>query len=277
MEVEFAAELGPLEFKIFRLSRADDDGERQDFDYENFARVSSQLIVTTSLSEKSKGGRDSVAAFLATQQPLSNRTFSISNSLWELKFDRDTGFPIKLRDKVKGGWSDLKVNIMAYDPVPKFSGAYGMKFQNSTPEEILAELGKPRIVVTEGSVTSSVRTQYKDFANVTFVLSQAPDLAHAIHIQVTTTVKAPNFGPHGNFDLFFRRACYQKSEENNKSCRKTLDLQICFCSYLVHDSSKEATELAKERSKVSLRSKVRGFYGMFHIFRFETKFEPIHI
>jgi hypothetical protein len=38
----------------------------------------------------------------------------------------------------------------------------------------------------------------------------------------------------------------QKNEEN-KSCRKTLDLQICFRSSLVHDSSKEATELAKEK------------------------------
>jgi hypothetical protein len=53
----------------------------------------------------------------------------------------------------------------------------------------------------------------------------------------------------------------QKNEENG-SCRKTLDLHIWFCSYFVHDSSKEGTELAKKKSKVSMRSKVRGFYGM---------------
>jgi hypothetical protein len=36
----------------------------------------------------------------------------------------------------------------------------------------------------------------------------------------------------------------QKNEEN-KIGRKTLDLQIRFCSFFVHDSYKEATELAK--------------------------------
>jgi hypothetical protein len=40
-----------------------------------------------------------------------------------------------------------------------------------------------------------------------------------------------------------------QKNENNKSCRKTLDLQTCFSSYFVHDSSKEATELAKEGPK----------------------------
>jgi hypothetical protein len=35
--------------------------------------------------------------------------------------------------------------------------------------------------------------------------------------------------------------------------RKTLDQQICFYLYLVHDSSKEATELAKKK-------KVRSFH-----------------
>jgi hypothetical protein len=31
--------------------------------------------------------------------------------------------------------------------------------------------------------------------------------------------------------------------------RKPLDVQICFCSYFVHDSSKEATKLAIRGSK----------------------------
>jgi hypothetical protein len=66
----------------------------------------------------------------------------------------------------------------------------------------------------------------------------------------TSIVKAPNFGRHGNFGplsqkgLLTLKRILQKNEEN-KSCRDTLDLQNCFCSYLVHDSSKEATEIAK--------------------------------
>jgi hypothetical protein len=41
-----------------------------------------------------------------------------------------------------------------------------------------------------------------------------------------------------------------QKNEDNKSCRKTLDLKIWFCSCLVHDSSKEATELAKKSPKL---------------------------
>jgi hypothetical protein len=65
------------------------------------------------------------------------------------------------------------------------------------------------------------------------------------------TIKTPNFGPHGNFGPLFQKSLLslqrilQKSEEN-KSCRKRLDLKICFCSYFVHDSSKEATVHAKK-------------------------------
>jgi hypothetical protein len=67
-----------------------------------------------------------------------------------------------------------------------------------------------------------------------------------------TTVKASNFGPDGNFGSLFQwgllssKRVLQKIDEN-KSCRKTLDLQIWFCSFLVHDSFKEATELAKKK------------------------------
>ncbi len=67
----------------------------------------------------------------------------------------------------------------------------------------------------------------------------------------TTTVKAPNFGPHGNFGPLFQKGLLSlkrilQKDEEKKSWRNTLDLQICFCSYLVHDSSKNATELAKK-------------------------------
>jgi hypothetical protein len=71
-------------------------------------------------------------------------------------------------------------------------------------------------------------------------------------ICVVDTVKAPNFGPHGNSGPLFQKGLLslkrivQKNEEN-KSCRKPLDLQICFCSYFVHDSSKEATQLIAKK------------------------------
>jgi hypothetical protein len=68
------------------------------------------------------------------------------------------------------------------------------------------------------------------------------------------TVKAPHFEPHGNFGTFFQKGLLslkrvlQKNEEN-KSCRKKLDLQVWFCSFFVHDSSTEDTELAIKSPK----------------------------
>jgi hypothetical protein len=69
------------------------------------------------------------------------------------------------------------------------------------------------------------------------------------------TVKAPNFGPHGNVGtlsqkgLLSLKRVLQKNEEN-KICRKPLDLQIWFCSFFAHDSSSEATELARKGPKL---------------------------
>jgi hypothetical protein len=63
---------------------------------------------------------------------------------------------------------------------------------------------------------------------------------------VYVPVETPNFGPLFQKGLLSFKRILQKNEEN-KSCRKTLDLQICSCSYLVHDSSKEAMELAKNK------------------------------
>jgi hypothetical protein len=60
------------------------------------------------------------------------------------------------------------------------------------------------------------------------------------------TVKASNFGPHGHFEfsqngLLSPKRVLEKNE-GYYSCRKMLDLQIRFCSFLVHNnSSKEAT------------------------------------
>jgi hypothetical protein len=79
-------------------------------------------------------------------------------------------------------------------------------------------------------------------------------------------VKASNLELHGNFGPLFQNGLLSskripQKNEAIKSCRKTPDLQIWFCSFSVHGSSKEATELGKKKSKVSLSSKVRGFYG----------------
>jgi hypothetical protein len=46
-----------------------------------------------------------------------------------------------------------------------------------------------------------------------------------------TTVKAPNFGPFGNFGPLFQKGLLslkhaRQENEENKSCIKTLDLQI---------------------------------------------------
>jgi hypothetical protein len=41
-----------------------------------------------------------------------------------------------------------------------------------------------------------------------------------------------------------------KKTEEHESCRKTLALQVQFCSFLVHISPKEATELARKDPKL---------------------------
>jgi hypothetical protein len=50
----------------------------------------------------------------------------------------------------------------------------------------------------------------------------------------------------------------QKNEEN-KSCRKTLDPHIRFCSFFVHGSSTEATELARRSPKFPGGPKLEAF------------------
>ncbi len=74
------------------------------------------------------------------------------------------------------------------------------------------------------------------------------------------TVKAPNFGPHGNFGPLFQngllslKRVLQKNEEN-KSCRNT---SFIFRTWFIPRSYRTC----KKKSKVSMRSKVRGFYGI---------------
>jgi hypothetical protein len=75
-----------------------------------------------------------------------------------------------------------------------------------------------------------------------------------VQISGDCTVKVSNCGPHVNLAFFFKIGLlYSKffiqNIEENESCRKTLALQIRFSSFLVHISSKEATDLAKNGPK----------------------------
>jgi hypothetical protein len=89
-------------------------------------------------------------------------------------------------------------------------------------------------------------------------------------IIVARTVKAPNFVPLFQKGLLSSKRVLQKSEEN-KSCRKTSDPQVQLCSFLAHDLSKEATELAKKGPKFPWGPKLETFTVMFQAFF------PIHV
>jgi hypothetical protein len=78
---------------------------------------------------------------------------------------------------------------------------------------------------------------------------------HTHFVLLILTVKASNFGPHGNLGAFFSfsegLAIIETRNEEIKSCQKTSDRQIRFCSFLAHDSSKEAMELANKGPKLA--------------------------
>ncbi len=69
----------------------------------------------------------------------------------------------------------------------------------------------------------------------------------------TVTVKASNFGPHINVGLFFQNGLLSSKRflqnEENETCGTTEDFKIRLCSFLAHNSSKEATELARKGPK----------------------------
>ncbi len=54
----------------------------------------------------------------------------------------------------------------------------------------------------------------------------------------------------------------QQKNEENKSCRKTLDLKIWFCSFFGTWFIQRSYGTCKNRSNVSMRSEVRCFYGI---------------
>ncbi len=69
-------------------------------------------------------------------------------------------------------------------------------------------------------------------------------------------VKASNFGPHENFELFSRRAYQNVSSKNGKKMQKmeVVEKRLLICKFgsvhfLIHTSSKEANELPRKGSK----------------------------
>jgi hypothetical protein len=79
-------------------------------------------------------------------------------------------------------------------------------------------------------------------------------IGHPTRLYFIHAVKAPNFGLLGNFGPLFQKGLLslkrvlQKNKEN-KSFIKMLGLQVRFFSFFVHDSSTEATELARKSPK----------------------------
>jgi hypothetical protein len=68
------------------------------------------------------------------------------------------------------------------------------------------------------------------------------------------TLKAPNLGPYVNVGLIFQKGWLSskpvlRDNEERESCTKILHSQIWACSFSVHNSSKEAMELARKGSK----------------------------
>ncbi len=81
-----------------------------------------------------------------------------------------------------------------------------------------------------------------------------------------TTVKAPNFGPHVNFDLFPEGLTIVKTRPTKQNEEKWKLLKIFkFANSVLFIFGacflERSYRTCKERLKVSMRSKVRGFYG----------------
>jgi hypothetical protein len=79
---------------------------------------------------------------------------------------------------------------------------------------------------------------------------------HHVH---SHTVKARNFGPHGNFGPIFQKGllslkCVLQKNEENKSCRKTSHLQILFTS------SVHFLYMIRPQKLQSLKEKVQNFH-----------------
>jgi hypothetical protein len=63
-----------------------------------------------------------------------------------------------------------------------------------------------------------------------------PFRKHFKHKFTEKLVKAPNFGPHGNFELFLAMSVASEDEsctenEQNRSCRSNVFLQLLFSSF----------------------------------------------
>ncbi len=95
-------------------------------------------------------------------------------------------------------------------------------------------------------------------------------------------VNTSNFGPHGNFGPLFQKGLLSSKRvlhknEENKSCRKTLDLRIRFCSFPVDDSSKEATQVAKKGPKFPCGPKLEAFTVVLFVLKWHADLEAVDL
>ncbi len=79
-------------------------------------------------------------------------------------------------------------------------------------------------------------------------------------------MKATNFAPHGNFGRILERSVasldeFSTKNEQNKVCKLKIFLQLLFPPFFCRTRFDDSNPFWKKRSKVSMRSKVRGFDG----------------
>jgi hypothetical protein len=148
------------------------------------------------------------------------------------------------------------------DHMPKFVLAYQIRVRQViwTHVDLFVVLGR----VKEG--LSLDVTVHGEVHAVSFIFLDWL-ISHHNLMEKLYTVEAPNFWPHGNFVPLFQKALLSlkrvlHKNDDNKSCTKTLDLQIRFCSFFCTWFIHRSYRGCKKKSKVSMRSDVRGFYGI---------------
>jgi hypothetical protein len=125
---------------------------------------------------------------------------------------------------------------------------------NNKPMEVPAKKGQEICIKIENRSGDAPRMYGRHFEATDLLVSRVSDLA-LVYFFFQVTVKTSNCGPHVNFELFLffqkrlpsSKRILQKNE--HESCIQILDLQIWSCSFLVHNSSKEAMKLASKGSK----------------------------
>ncbi len=76
-------------------------------------------------------------------------------------------------------------------------------------------------------------------AKITYLAETVANACSLLSAEKTVcTVKASNFGPHGNFGPYVQKGFlsskrFLRKIQGNESCRKTSDFQTLFCSFFV--------------------------------------------